>query len=156
MANPLFADGAIVVFNAATKTYAPVLALAYDGVNLAAAVAATTLATPAVSGTYLVSAYSIVTQVATTSSSLGGAVGMTVNYTDADSGVAQSVIMSTNHQSGNVSPINSGNQTTTNMSGSVIVHAKVGVAITFTFGYTSVGATPMQYSLHVKAVLLGI
>ena len=111
-----------------------------------AAIAATTLyAVPAhMGGQYRISVDLKVTTAATTSSTLGAA---TVNYTDADDSVAVSGLTA--------AASNSGNTTTTQTSGSVIVNAKGGTNIQYAIAYASVGATAMVYSAHIRVDYMG-
>lgn len=118
-----------------------------------AAKSATTLFTPASDGMYRISAYSKVTTAATTSSTLGGATGLVITYTDPD-GVAQSMTVVMGTQAGATAINNAANSTATKLQGDVYIHAKSGVAVQYAFGYTSSGATVMQYKLLVKSEAL--
>lgn len=117
-----------------------------------AAIGATTLFTPTTDGKYRVSIYLQVTRAATTSSVLGGATGVTITYTDGDGVVAQSIKPLLVDQAGAVivpATGNVGNTTTTNSQGSCFINVRKSVAIQYAIGYTSVGATTMQYAVHI-------
>jgi len=110
-----------------------------------AAVGATTIyAVPATGvGMYRLTWNAKVTTAATTSSVLGGAGGFQITYTDADDSVALTPLAVPN-------ALATGNSTATQLSGVVAVNAKASTNIQYRFGYTSVGATVMAYSLHIK------
>jgi hypothetical protein len=113
---------------------------AVDLTAQAANFATQTFTTPSANGYYLVSAYEVITQAATTSSTTPT---VKVNYTDADSGVATSVVLT----GGNTS--NAVGYSTSSMT--IGVYAKSGVAITLSSaGYASSGATAMQYAVHAR------
>lgn len=105
-------------------------------------------------GVYRVSWAAVVTQAATTSSTLGGAnVGFQVTYTDNDTGAAVTTPLAAAPGAGTntaYSQTNSQNVVGAQASGVVIVNAKASTNIQYNFGYTSVGATVMQYALHVR------
>lgn len=124
--------------------------------NSAAITAANLIASPATSGLYRVSVYAIVTTAATTSSALGAGTnnGFILAYTDPDSSVAQTATVPLWNGAGtaNVPATGqTGNTTTTLLTGSQIISAKAAVAITYSFGYTSVGGTAMVYEITVTA-----
>lgn len=122
-----------------------------------AAVAATTIYTPAASGMFRVSVVLQVTTASSTSSVLAGTTGVVITYTEPDGSVAQSVIMALDDQGGSVvSPASGNTNNTTGASshGQLTIYAKTGVAIQYAIGYTSVGVTPMQYSAHLKVEAL--
>lgn len=121
----------------------------------AAAIAATTVfATPATigagtllgSGLYRVSYSATVTRVATSSSTLGGANGFQVKYTNVNDSVVKT------SPAGQTS---AGNTTGTCVSGSILVFAAASTNIQYTFGYTSSGVTAMQYDLNVLVEFIG-
>ena len=120
----------------------------HDTTTNAAAKTATTLyAVPAANGgSYRISFVAKVTRAATTSSVLGGTGAFQAIYTDADDSVVVTTGTITNVSGANLA----GNTTQTVYSGTVTVNAKESTNIQFTFGYTSVGATTMQYNLHVR------
>lgn len=115
--------------------------------NAAAKTATTLYAVPAANGgTYRVSFVAKVTRAATTSSVLGGTGAFQAIYTDADDSVVVTTGTITNVSGATLT----GNTTQIVYSGTVTVNAKASTNIQFTFGYTSVGATTMQYNLHVR------
>lgn len=81
--------------------------------------------------------YAKVTQAATTSSVLGP---FTFTYTDCGDGTSQVLTIASA----------AGNLTSTQINGTVIACVKPSTTPTFTMGYTSVGATPMQYEMHIR------
>lgn len=125
----------------------PVTSVPVFAVNLTAQavnIGATSITTPAANGFYRASCYVVVTQAATTSSTLPSC---QIGWTDADSSTAQ-VTNLTNTNSTNVVG-NTGALATTFTPPTF--YAKTGVPITYaTTGYASVGATPMQYAIHIR------
>ena len=121
-----------------------------DDTGKTAAIAATTLFTPAVTGMYRISIYLQVTTAASTSSTLGGATGVVITYNDGDGNVAQSVTAALHTTAGAVAINSTGNTTTTNLNGTMVINARTGVAIQYAVGYTSVGATAMVYAAHLR------
>jgi hypothetical protein len=125
-------------------------------VTQAAAVGPTTIRAVAANqaGMYRVSWSAVVTQAASTSSTLGGATtGFQVTYTDNDTGAAVTTPLAAAPAAGTntaYSQTNSQNVVGAQASGVVIVNAKASTNIQYNFGYTSVGATVMQYALHVR------
>jgi hypothetical protein len=115
-----------------------------------AAIAATVLyAVPAAgAGYYRVSWVATVTRAATTSCVLGGAAGFTLKYTDGD----DSVVKTENPTTPTISAINA---TGTSISGVEVAYCKASTNLQYLFGYTSVGATTMQYNLHIRVERLG-
>ena len=119
----------------------------HNTVNNAANIAATTLyAVPSGrGGLYRVSAYAVVTQAATTSSTLPN---IGVLWTDNDSNVALSA--------NTVTPTNTANALGAFGNGDIVISAREGTNIQFqTSNYASVGATPMQYATHLRVEYLG-
>jgi hypothetical protein len=101
-----------------------------------AAIASTPIPTPALgSGLYRVSVYARITQAATTSSALT----VTVDWTDG--GVACSQLLA----------FLTGNTPSTTQSASLVIRADEGTTIRYSTGYSSTGATAMQYALDVRA-----
>lgn len=94
--------------------------------------------TVAVGGLYRVSAYVVLSQAATTSSTMPSA---SISYTEAVTGAnVQDMITTT--ATNNTVGLHSG--------GSVVIQAQQGSNLSFiTSNYASVGATPMQYSVHL-------
>jgi hypothetical protein len=112
-----------------------------------AAIAATTLyAVPASdAGVYAVCYTAKLTRAATTSSTLGGATGFQVTYTDN----TDSVVTTTA-----AGPTSALNTTQAQVSGCIVVHAKASTNIQYAFGYTSSGATTMQYKISARVLPL--
>ena len=122
------------------------LVAAVDLTAQTAAIAATTLyAVPASGvGMYRVSYSAKVTTVATTSSMLGGATGFQVKYTDPDL-----VVVTSSQGAVDLFSVSELNTTQAHINGAVIIYAKASTNIQYVMGYTSVGATPMAYNLHI-------
>ncbi|MCV9940910.1 hypothetical protein OIU35_31555 [Boseaceae bacterium BT-24-1] len=123
------------------------LRAAYNAAAQAADIAATTLfAVPASgAGMYRVSAYAVVTQAATTSSTLPN-VG--ILWTDGDTSVALSAATMT--------PTNTANAPGAFGNNDIVIFAAASTNIRFqTSNYASSGATPMQYAIHLKLEYLG-
>lgn len=119
----------------------------FNAVVQAGNIAATTIYAipPTGGGLYRVAAYAVVTQAATTSSTLPN-VG--VLWTDNDSNVALSA--------NTVTPTNSANALGAFGNGDIVIDAKGATNIQFqTSNYASVGATPMQYAVHLRIEYLG-
>lgn len=115
--------------------------------GLGAAVTATTILndTTTSSGMYRVCWSAKRTRIATTSSVLGGtSLGLQLIYTDANDG--QTVTTQANL----AGSTNATNTLTGQASGCLVVYAQGSTNIQYEFGYTSVGATTMQYELEVE------
>lgn len=125
-----------------------------DLTTQAAAIADTTLYTPASTGLFRVSIYLQVTRAATTSSILGGATGVVIKFNDGDGNVAQANTAALATTAGAIAITAAGNTTATNLEGTMVVYARTGVAITYAIGYTSVGVTTMQFAAHLKVEAL--
>lgn len=96
-------------------------------------------------GLYYLRIYVVVTQAATTSSTLPQVV---CNYTDQDSSTAQSAFLGATNTGNTIG-------TFTQSSGATM-SVKASTNITFgTSGYGSTGATQMQYAIHVRLIYLG-
>lgn len=120
-----------------------------DLTSQSAAISATTLyAVPSSGvGMYRISYVATVTTAATNSSTLGGTNGFQIVYTDGNDSVVKTtpgtIVAGVN--------TNSTNSTSTGtISGCYVVYAKASTNIQYQMDYTSVGATPMQYNLHIK------
>ena len=113
-----------------------------------AAIGATTLyAVPAAGvGMYRISFVAKVTTAATTSSVLGGAGGFQLLYTDPDTVVVTTPVHSYNSTTATLAL----NTTQAVYSGEIIVYAKASTNIQYKMGYTSAGATAMQFNLDIK------
>lgn len=141
-----FATDTKRLFHGSVPNRIPVQAAVADITAKAAAITATTLLTPSVTGLYLISAYLKVTTAATTSSTLGG---ITITYTDGTDSVAQSQVMALQTQAGAIATTNTGNTTASKLSGILVIYAKTGVAIQYAIAYASSGSTAMQYEAHL-------
>lgn len=119
-----------------------------------AAIAATTIYTPAATGLFRISIYLQITTAASTSSILGGATGVVITYNDGDGNVAQSDTVGLESPTGTIVTTVNTNTTATNLNGHIILYARTGVAIQYAIGYTSVGLTAMQYAAHLKVEAL--
>lgn len=117
---------------------------AVDLTTQGAAIAATTITTPGAAGQWMVCYNAKVTRAATTSSTLGP---FQIKYTDNDDSTTPSV------PSTAVTGVNqaTGNSTTTAVSGCYLANVKASTALQYVMGYTSSGATTMQYELHIRA-----
>jgi len=111
-----------------------------------ASIAATTLYTaPAVDTTIRVSAYTIITRAATSSSTLGS---LGITFTDADNTTSQNMTMRCNNRTGTSTTSVTGNSLTTSLNCEAVVRINASSAITYEQGYASSGATTMQYSTY--------
>ena len=129
----------------------PLVVAAYDATALAANVAQTNViyTVPAGrAGMYRIESYVVLTQAATTSSTLPA---LDIKYTD-ESGFQQNNQV-TGTDTANILSTSSMNAANT---AQAMFYATAGSQIiAYTSGYTSVGATPMQYAVHVRLVYLG-
>jgi len=100
-------------------------------------------------GSYLVTCYVVLTQAATSTSTLPVC---NVNWTDADTGIAQTAVpLTPSGLTGNTIGLTG---TKSGWLGTQIVQAAAGTTITIsTTNYASSGVTPMQYALHAKAAV---
>lgn len=122
----------------------PIAVNASDLTLRQAVVGPVTLTTPSANGFYRATCYLVVTQSASTSSTLPAC---TVGYTDADSSVPETITLMNSTSTNGLGAI--GTFTTPGFQPGFF--AKSGVAITYsTSGYASSGGTPMQYSVHVR------
>jgi hypothetical protein len=111
--------------------------------------AATIFAVPATKGgMYMVCVNANITRAATTSSILGN---VDVTFTSPTDSLAKTLL------DGNVNQYNrtAGNTTGDGISISFPVYAKASTNIQLAIGYTSVGATTMEYEYHYKVIYLG-
>lgn len=123
-----------------------------DLTSQTAAIASTTLYTPAATGLFRISVYAKVTTAATTAA-LGGVAGFTLGYTDGTDSVAQTAVMQMATEAGTAAIINANSTTSGKLIGTSIIYAKTNVAITYAFDYASSVGT-MAYELHVKVEAL--
>lgn len=114
-----------------------------------AAKTTTTLFTPSFSGIVRVLVYLKVTTAASVSSTLGGATGVTITYTDATDSVAQSVKVLGQTEAGVAGINNAGNATTSVFIGSIVFNAKAAVAVQYAIDYLSSG-TAMAYEAQLR------
>jgi len=114
------------------------------------AITTATIFTPTATGWFRLSVYEQITTKATTSSILGGAAGTVITYNDGDGNVAQSITMALNSDTGTIVTTSATNTTATNLNGTMVIYARTGVAIQYSIGYTSVGATAMVYSARIR------
>ncbi len=134
--------GNVTTVTLPTVPDSPVIEAKEDLTAQSADIAATGLLMPSADGFYRLSAYVVVTQAATTSSTLPD---VQFNWTDPD-GTAQAFIATSNDSS---------NTLTTHAAGDTVIYAKGGDWIMFqTGGYASSGATAMQYAVHIRAEAL--
>ena len=95
-------------------------------------------------GMYRVTAYIVITQAATTSSTLPQ---VNVGWNDSDTNTVETIGITGTSTSNTVGTYSLGN---------VSVYAKASTNLTInTSGYASSGATPMQFALHIKLEYLG-
>ena len=122
----------------------------------AASIGATTIYTvpTTADGVYEIAWVATVTRAATTSSTLGGsAAGLQIVYTDPDDSVVKTTPTAGASAAGTniaFSQINQGNTTAVTANGKIVIRAKAGTNIQYQFGYTTSGATSMQYNLHIR------
>lgn len=144
--NGVAGTNAIVLFGPEIKPVPQTVAVA----NLTAQsanVTSTAMFTPAANGFYRFSCYAVVTQAATSSSTLPNC---QVLWTDADTGTVEPAVSVTQSVSTNTVGtfgVTSGSA----FYGVLSIFAKSGASISYaTSGYASSGATPMQYSVHIR------
>lgn len=148
--------GKIATYNSMTTVangVASIVAKA-DAVAQSANVATTTLfAVPAGgAGMYRASCYVVITQAATTSSTMPYC---GVLWTDSDTNTSSGVQV-TSQLNTNTVGTTSANGSLGQSTGTAIINAKASSNITYqTVNYASSGATPMQYAIHVKLEYLG-
>lgn len=130
---------------------APATFASVDLTAQAAAIAATTLFAVTIAGMFRVSWVAKLTTAATTSSVLGGTNGFQIKYTDADDSVVVTTPAWWAVGNNGAAPTSAAlNTTQTYIGGTHIVNAKAVTNIQYVMDYTSVGATVMQYNLHIK------
>lgn len=119
-----------------------------NSIGLTAAIATTMLYAVLASGAgqYRLSWNAKVTTAATTSSTLGA---LTITYTDPD-GVVQTITCAAQNAAGVIETSDAGNTTTTVLLGHpLLLNVKNSTNIQYAMAYASVGATAMQYNLHI-------
>jgi hypothetical protein len=125
-----------------------------DLVSQAANISGTQLCIlPSFNALYRIHCYVVVTQAATTSSTMPACL---IAWTDSDSGVSQSAVQITSSSGANTLGLNSLNVATSgNTTGTALISGKPGSVVNFqTSGYASSGATPMQYAIHIRTELV--
>lgn len=128
----------------------PVIGIS-DKTAQTAALSGITLATAPTSAGYMIKWTASISVAATTgaaTSTLGGATGFTVTYTDATT--SGSITTSAEPYA-----TATANTVGLQISGVVFIYAKSGQGITYSFGYTSNTAAQMAYNLHVTCVQEG-
>lgn len=133
----------------------PALVAKADLTAQAANIGVTTLyAVPASgAGMYRLSAYLVITQAATVSSTMPQVQAI---WTDNDSAAAAPASSFTLTNTTNTLGAGSASTVAAQNAGSIIINAKASTNIQFsTTGYASSGATPMQYAIHIKLEYLG-
>ncbi len=100
-------------------------------------------------GWYRLSCYVVLTQAATTSSTLPTC---QMNFYDNDTGVQKTVTLTYGGQTQNTVGLNGNNGSP---AGTAPVYAGAGAINYYTSSYASSGATAMQYAMHVKVEYLG-
>lgn len=113
-----------------------------------AAIAATTLFTPASTGFFRVSLYLKVTTPDGASSTLGA---VTITYTDGTDSVAQSMAALLGTQAGAAATTNTANTTTTKLQGTVDIYALTAVPVQYAIAYASGTPATMTYEVHLRA-----
>ena len=129
--------GVVPIYSPATVVSSQVLTVQ------GAALSGIALFTPTQTGQYRISWQAKVTRAATSSSTLGGATGFQIIYTDGFDSIAGTVQT--------IASTNSGNNTQNATSGECIINALAGSTVRYNFGYTSSGVTSMQYYIEINA-----
>lgn len=101
-------------------------------------------------GKYRVSWAAKVTTIGTVSSTLGGAAGFQVIYTDNDDSVVVTTPAWWGGGNNGAAPTSAAlNTTQVQESGEIVVNAKAATNISFTFGYTAAAGATMVFSIHI-------
>ena len=122
----------------------------FDATAQAANVASTLVITTTTKGTYRATCYVEVTQAATTSSTMPSC---SVSWTTADSNSAQSAAI-TPTSTANTVGTNSATVATATPNSQIQVANGANINVSTT-GYASVGATVMQFAVHLKIEFIG-
>lgn len=133
-------------------TAAAFIASEVDLTAQSAAIGSTLLfAVPAAgAGKYRISWAAKETTIGTVSSTLGGAAGFQVVYTDADDSVVVTTPTWWGGGNNGAAPASAAvNTTQAHESGVIVVNAKASTNINFTFGYTAAAANTMIFSIHI-------
>ena len=143
MANKIYVDNALVVYDAVTGTLHPGVGLVLDGLNQTAAVPQTVIATPSVSGIYLITLYLRIKTPAAGDGAPASTIGpVTVYFTCADCLVPVQLVSGLLLQDGSFAPTNSANVQNVSLSGSVLINAEAGQPVSISIDYASTGLTP--------------
>lgn len=136
------------------SAYVPTSASVVTEVDLTAqtaAVSATNLVASPATSRYRITAYLKVTTAATTGLATSTLGAVTITYADGTDSVSQSVVMQMQTQAGAAATTNSGNSTTSTLSGQLMVFAHSGTAIQYAIAYASNTAAQMAYEAHLSA-----
>lgn len=149
-------NGVVTRYNniATVSNGVPSILAAVNLTAQSAALTGATLYTPATTGMFRVSFAITLTRAATTSSTVGA--GVNLNYTTGDgaTAVVQNVPMwIKGSTTATVDVGDTSNTIGTTLIGSVVVYAST-AAMTYDVGYTSSGATTMQYACRVRVEAL--
>jgi hypothetical protein len=115
-----------------------------------AAISTTTIYAVPTSGFYAIRWVASITRAGSVSSTLGGATGFQVVYTDINDSVVK-----TSTPASVTGMTSTTNTTATTVSGAVHAYAKTGTNLQYAFGYTDGGGTTMQYDLNLIVESLG-
>ena len=142
-------SGIVDIYNgvATVRNGQPAEYASADSVSQSAAIAATTILSTPQTGAYRISWSADITTAASGSSVLGGTAGFQVVYTSPTDSVVKTTV------SGN-SVTSTANTIGTAIGGTLVVYAKTGTNLKYSFDYTSVGVTAMVYELHVTVEAL--
>lgn len=116
----------------------------------AASISATNFYAVPEDGYYLVCFNATITQAATSTCILGGSTGLQVKYTEATDNIVKTM------PSSSINHFNATNRNNTDagITGTFTVHAKSGTQLQYLIGYSSSGATVMQYNLELSVIKL--
>ena len=136
------------------SAYVPTSSSVANKVDLTAqtaAVSATNLVVLPATSRYRISAYLKVTTPATTGAATSTLGGVTITYADGTDSVSQSVLMRMQTETGASATTNTGNATTSVLSGELVVYVHSGTAIQYAIAYASNTSAQMQYEAHLAA-----
>ena len=136
------------------SAYSPTSASVINKIDLTAqtaAVSATNLVALPATARYRISAYLKVTTAATTGAGTSTLGGVTITYSDGTDSISQSVVMQMQTQAGASATTNSGNTTTSVLSGELVIYAATGTAIQYAIAYASNTAAQMVFEAHLAA-----
>jgi hypothetical protein len=152
---PSFVQGAVVVYDEASGTFTPSSGVVLDVVNQSAALVNVPIATPKVTGIYLVTVdlKVVVAAAGPGKKSTGGPI--TLTYFCGDTNVLTTTTMGLFDSDGVSTTMNNKNLFNFSVNGSMVICVKNDQPITVSVGYSSTGSTHMQYNFHLKSVFLG-